>query len=233
MTDAKEILTPEGGRFGAMQYFYYQIAEAAFVECVALSAEREQNSTSVDSSSTDWIEGQNLKERQLAASVRCIVFAGMCLEAAIYDYAAWHLPELVIAGLDKMDFLAKWRIIPLLIAKHQIPDGQLTHNTLRVLQSYRNKLVHAKSEDMKFGDALQVQLAKHIKNETDIASGYIIAMEAIIATSIEMDIHASMTINPLPRFIPARNGLIISSGSELPKELAPLIKKCLRRLDPT
>lgn len=231
MSDAHESLTPQGGRLGAMQYFYYRIAEEAFVECEAISAQRHTKPTAFEPGSTGRFEVMELEERQLAASVQCIVFAGMCLEGAIYDYASWHLLEAVVEGLDKMDFLSKWRIIPLFIAKHQIPAGKLTHNALTALHRLRNRLVHAKSKGMESGVALEAQLAAASKNSADIASGYIVAMEAIIATSIEMDLHASMTINPLPGFIPARNGLIrLRLEKERPKELAPLIAKCSQSL---
>lgn len=233
MSDASGILTPEGGRVGTMQHFYYGIVEEAFVECVALSAEQNENPTWVEPGSIDWIEALELERGQFAASIRCIVFAGMCLEAAIYDYAAWHLPEVVVDGLDKMDFLAKWRIIPLLVAQHEIPAGQLTHNALKALQGYRNKLVHAKSEGMKFGDGLEAQLAKRVKDGAAIASGYLVAMEAIIAASIELDLHASRTVNPLPHFIPIQGDWARSVERARPEELAPLIAKCWRSLGHT
>ncbi|MGR7993640.1 hypothetical protein [Xanthobacter sp. ZOL 2024] len=230
MEDIRKIITPEGGRVGAKQAFYYGIAEEAFVECVVLAAERRVIPTATERWSNEEAALRRLEDRQLAASVRCIVFAGMCLEAAIYDYAAWHLPELVVEGLDKVDFLSKWRMVPLLVAKHEIPAGRLTHNALRSLQGLRNRLVHAKSETMANGDALNSQIAKLARENQAIAEGYGVAMEAIVAASIEMDLHASMTINPLPQFIPARDGRPRFLEPERPTELATVIAKCCRSL---
>jgi len=226
-----ELITPQGGRFGAKQAFYYGIAEEAFVECVRLSAERRAAPIVTERWSDEELALAQLEARQQAASVRCVVFAGMCLEAAIYDYAAWHLPDLVVEALDKVDFLAKWRMIPLLVAKHEIPAGQLTHNALKSLQGLRNRLVHAKSETMAHGDKLNDQLARLKRESETIAKGYVVAIEAVVAASIEMDLHAPTTINPLPQFIPARDGPLRSLDPERPVELATVIAKCRRSLD--
>lgn len=114
--------------------------------------------------------------------------------------------------------------------QHEIPAGQLTHNALKGLQGYRNRLVHAKSERMQFGDDLKMQIAKLARHTDDIANGYVVAMEAIVATSIEMDVHASMTINPLPRFTPSKGGRMRLIGREPSKALAPIIAKCQKSL---
>lgn len=230
MTDTHGLITPQGGRLGSKQAFYYAIAEDAFVECVKLSVERETIQTISKQLEDEDAKLKVLEDRQLSASVRCIVFAGMCLEAAIYDYAAWHLPPVVVEGLDKVDFLSKWRMIPLLVAKHEIPAGQLTHNSLKSLLSLRNRLVHAKSERMAYGDALLDQVSRFEKNSQEIAEGYIVAIEAVVAASIEMDLHSPMTFNPLPHFIPARNSQLHWQDPVMPAELSSVIAKCRRSL---
>ena len=231
MTDTHGMITPQGGRLGSKQAFYYDIAEDAFVECVKLSAERMTMATMAEQADDEDPKLRELEDRQLSASVRCIVFAGMCLEAAIYDYAAWHLPPVVVEGLDKVDFLSKWRMIPLLVAKHEIPAGQLTHNSLKSLLSLRNRLVHAKSERMAYGDALPDQVSRLDKDSKVIAEGYIVAIEAVVAASIEMDLHSPMTLNPLPRFIPARNSQLQWQDPVRPTELSSVIAKCRRSLN--
>jgi len=230
MTQRGKIITPGGGRFGAKQHFYYHIAEQAFVECAGLATQSRLAGAAIESGSDEDHAVVQLENRRSAASVRCIVFAGMCLEAAIYDYAAWHLPKLVVDGLDKVDFLTKWRMIPLLVAKYQIPAGQMTYNALKELQALRNRLVHAKSERMAAGEALEAQLIRLAKEDDAIVRGYCVAMEAIILTSIEMDLHASKTINPLPHFVPSREGGVRYLDPYHPRELASLIARCRKSL---
>ncbi len=74
------------------------------------------------------------KETRLAqvadhSAVSTIVFAGMCLEAEAYDYAAIHLTDAyTTAHLDKLDLISKWVLIPKLITGHTAADCDVLHS---------------------------------------------------------------------------------------------------------
>jgi hypothetical protein len=80
------------------------------------------------------------------AGLKVIVFAAMCLEAAIFDYAAIHLGDkYVLQNLDRLDLAAKWAVVPRLITGKSLrPDGQALADLNGLIRA-RNKLVHAKS----------------------------------------------------------------------------------------
>lgn len=196
---AGNLRTPEGGRLGAMQGVYYRMSEEAFCRCAGLI---DANGT-VNLDDRLWSEDEADRDRQsVTAAIECIVFAGMCLEAAIFDYAAWHLPDGVVMGLDRLDFLTKWQLVPLLITGTELPAGQHARNALKTLNGIRNQLVHAKSAPMRHGADLIAQLDGARKRETAVRFGHVEAMKAIIYCSLELDRISPETINPLPHFNP-------------------------------
>ena len=67
---------------------------------------------SIDSEPNPSIEAPNFDEYYEAAFL-AIVFAGMTLEAVIYDFAARHLgEEYVKQHIDRLDLVSKWVIVP-------------------------------------------------------------------------------------------------------------------------
>jgi hypothetical protein len=75
----------------------------------------------------------------------------MCVEAEIYDYAATHLGDRYVKdNLDKLDVIAKWKVIPKLVAKASISSGGNAFHYLSDLVKARNRLVHAKSRPLNF-----------------------------------------------------------------------------------
>lgn len=77
-----------------------------------------------------------------------IVFAAMCLEAFIYDYAVYYLSESCVKKLDKNSHIKKWDVIPKLVTGNQIPRDSKAFELLKELVKNRKNFVHSKSKRM-------------------------------------------------------------------------------------
>jgi hypothetical protein len=74
------------------------------------------------------------------------LFAAMCLEAFIYDYAATNFTDSYAKKyLDKLDLVAKWVVIPKLALCVEFPKDSQAFEYLRAIKKERDKLVHSKS----------------------------------------------------------------------------------------
>lgn len=74
------------------------------------------------------------------------LFAAMCLEAFIYDYAATSFTDTYTHKyLDKLDLVAKWVVIPKLVLGIEFPRDTQPFEHLRAIKKERDKLVHSKS----------------------------------------------------------------------------------------
>jgi len=85
-----------------------------------------------------------------------IVFAAMCLEAFIYDYAAYNFSGKFVKNyIDKLDLESKWVVIPQLVTGKRFDTDSEAFELLVKLVRYRNKLVHAKSKSRPTYDGLK------------------------------------------------------------------------------
>ena len=81
--------------------------------------------------------------------IKSVIFAHMCLEAFIYDYAAHHFSDAYAKKhLDKLDFLSKWVLIPKLVIGKDFPKESKAFEYLTKLNKHRNEMVHPKSKAM-------------------------------------------------------------------------------------
>lgn len=65
-----------------------------------------------------------LKDRHRDTGLQTIVFAALCLEAAIFDYAAVHLGDAYVRDhLDKIDLLSKWVVVMRFVSDHEYQKG--------------------------------------------------------------------------------------------------------------
>jgi hypothetical protein len=79
--------------------------------------------------------------------IKSVIFAHMCLEAFIYDYAAHYFSDAYAKKhLDKLDFPSKWVLIPKLIMGRDFPKESKAFEYLIKLNRYRNEFIHPKSK---------------------------------------------------------------------------------------
>ncbi len=125
-----------------------------------------------------------------------IVFAGLCIEAAIYDYAARYLGDNYVKEyLEKMELLSKWIVLPKLIHGKEIRKGKVTYASLKQLIRDRNKLVHVKSEQFNFDDQELIAKLNRKAEQSEMAVHN--AYKALILLCLEMDYLVGPEYNPI------------------------------------
>jgi hypothetical protein len=78
-----------------------------------------------------------------------IVFCAFALEAFINDYAISGLSRNYLSKyLDKLDVVAKWMVIPRLVARKGLDPGSRPLQDVAWLVELRNRLAHYKSKDL-------------------------------------------------------------------------------------
>lgn len=203
-----------GARMGASQRFYFDICERSYVdfrEKKKLFREAKNAVAAVDVETMELDERHRLElpadranAQATAAAATTIVFAGMCLEAAIYDFAAWQLGDAYVKKfLDKLDLVSKWMVVPKLITQREIPLAFPSYDYLKKLVTLRNDLVHHKSSEMPYDQENIIKKARELDDrEESIQSGCEIAILAVILLSFDMEfILGDLSIlNPLPSF---------------------------------
>jgi hypothetical protein len=168
-------------------------------------------------------EAFGAEDTALGIGIEIIVFVAMSLEAAIYDYAAWHLGDTYVRNhLDKLDLVSKWLIVPQLITGKAIPTGRPPYERLKALVVARNALVHAKSVPMPRTHDGSVATIDTKAFYMEVLAGARTAMMAIILVSLEMDTcFGDLTMNPLPMFDKER-----VARSNYCTEMKKLISEC-------
>ena len=162
-----------------------------------------------------------LKHRHEIAGIQCIIFSAMCMESAIYEYAADHLgDDYVKDHIDKLDTLSKWVVCLKLIAGYELRKDRASYSALKGLVSARNKLVHTKSEPMDFDNFVaQLDRAKREEEQHNLAVRD--AYRALVLMSEELEIALGPINQPLPSFNPQ-----VALMRETPKRLVQVVADC-------
>lgn len=96
-----------------------------------------------------WDEFVNVTAEMRHHSASTVVFAALCLEAFIYDYAAHNFSDTYAKNyLDQLNLVSKWVVIPKLVTGKDFPtEGQAFEHLVK-LRKARNDLVHYKSRPL-------------------------------------------------------------------------------------
>lgn len=90
------------------------------------------------------------------------LFAAMCLEAFIYDYAATNFSDTYVKKyLDKLDLVSKWVLIPKLVLGKEFPRSGRAFAYIRSVKKERDKLVHSKSRPELSDEQREKEMAKY------------------------------------------------------------------------
>ena len=105
---------------------------------------------------------QDFWEKAIRAMLVQNLFAAMCLEAFIYDYAATNFSDTYVKKhLDKLDLISKWIIIPKLILSKEFPKSGRVFAYLRSIKRERDKLVHSKSRPQLSDEEREKEMAEY------------------------------------------------------------------------
>jgi hypothetical protein len=88
------------------------------------------------------------RERLEMASVKPIVFAGMCLEATLFDLSACLFGNDFAESIDRLNPLGKFLVIAQCVDREAPSSSHVAHQYIDALVKARNLLVHYKSDEM-------------------------------------------------------------------------------------
>lgn len=202
-------------RMSVFHLKYWEMCERAYASYLETIAKIDELDEEIDPSKTMEIESV-----ASAYGIETIVFAGLCVESAIYDYAAVQLgDDYVREHFEKMDLISKWVVIPRLVCGRQVRKGAAAYSRLKKLVQSRNSLVHHKSwqfipSSKEHIDKLNKESAKY---EEYIHNAY----RALVFLSLEMDDTVGPRFNPLPTFSED-----FPSSRETPISLRQVVGEC-------
>lgn len=196
VSQAMTFPTPESyARIGTLSSLYADTCQRSYIDYLLLS---NQISDIGEVEYDEHLDELNLKHQ--IAGVQAIVFAGMCFEAAIYDFAAIHLGDKYVQEhLDKLDVLSKWIVVLRFVSGYELQKDQAPYASLKRLVAARNRLVHSKSEKFNFSK-IQPQLDRLQKEEIAHEQDVHNAFRAIVLMSVELERGIGALANPLRSF---------------------------------
>jgi hypothetical protein len=149
---------PADKRIDVNDVLYFSICKAYYMRFEKIEAEIARREAERDVlNDAEHIELE--VERQHSAAI-VIVFAAMCLEAFINDYAVSGLSKSYVDKyLDKLDLATKWAIIPRLVTGKDLRRDSRAFKLLQRLVTSRHNLVHAKRSAQPEGTAVEVREA--------------------------------------------------------------------------
>ncbi len=140
-------------RVGVLHIKFFDLCEQATAGLLLVQDEIKRftagkGSPTDEAAWASWREAlQEPEKRADDCAVSAIVFSGMALESAAYDFAAHFLgDDYVSSVLDKLDATAKWLVYPKLTHGQSIDPAGRAYGWIKKTVQKRNSLVHAKSE---------------------------------------------------------------------------------------
>jgi hypothetical protein len=203
-------------RIGTLTFLYADGCQRGYDDYLACN-ERISEIGEVDCDPQLW----ELSRRCDIAGVQTIVFAGMCFESAIYEYAADHLGDAYVKDhIDKLDVLSKWLIVLRLVAGYELRKDQAPYAALKALVVARNGLVHSKSRPLDFQNVdsqLNWMKAYDEKHANAVTNAY----RALLLMSMHLESTIGVLHNPLPSYNPE-----VTLGLHIPLRLQPVVSEC-------
>ena len=126
------------------------------------------------------------EQREMAAVIS-IAFAGMCLEAFFYYYAAEQLGDSYAEHLEKLDLPSRLVVIPHLATGHPIDKSGPVYCAVKQLSKDRNYLVHFKSRRFPLNEMDNRASAFHDELNDRFRRGTLNGVKAIELVMKELD----------------------------------------------
>lgn len=132
-------------------------------------------------------------------AVNPVIYAGMCLEATLYDLYACLFGEDFVAHTDKLDPVGKFFNLAMLVDKREPDKSSTTYQHIQALITARNKLVHHKSQAMQNEQLLQI-MAQADKDHQKHIRGITASFRALVLLSLYFDGNIFEELRILPSF---------------------------------
>tara|TARA_R110001599_G_scaffold280950_1_gene482523 strand:+ start:1072 stop:1749 length:678 start_codon:yes stop_codon:yes gene_type:complete len=176
-------------RTNVLHYTYFRISEADYCKCLELKA--------TDVSKLGEEEASNLGNSIHELAIKAIIFSAMSVEAAINDYAGKQLGDKYFQQhLASLDLVSKWVIIPRLVCGNSIDKSGAAYNSLKILVSARNKLVHNKSQEMDSTNP-HALIEKLEQSDKVFERDFYNSLKTLYLLSMEMDYVVGHMHNPM------------------------------------
>ena len=156
------------------------------------------------------------------AAVEPVVFAGMCLEAALYDLGACLFGEDFAEHTDKLDPVGKFVVLAQLVDRATPSSGSITLQSIQALVSARNKLVHHKSQSAVELDFTKI-IARAKREHKQHVEGISASFRALVLLSLHFDGNIFEELRILPSFKKAEYWREV-----VPAELHEDVKWCIQ-----
>jgi len=166
---------------------YYHIAQQQAQVYQDQTAEHQRLDNDKEGSEENLKQKEACYERIRSAAVIAVTFAGMAIEAFLYDYAATQLgDDYVRKHLDRLDPKSKFLVYPQLICGKQPDKNGPAYKSLSQLVKLRNDFVHFKSRPF---PALDPRKAEAIHDELDdrLRTGVRESIECVTLVMDELD----------------------------------------------
>src|SRR5438874_2077210 len=139
MTHPLRVQLHRSGRAKSHSFMYFRMCARALVRYRALASALE---------GLDQMDPQYdlIADEIEEAIVEPVVFAGMCLEATLYDLSACLCGDSFAEAIDKLDPLGKYYALAQYVDRKPPNLGGPTAQSLQAVITARNKLVHHKSQ---------------------------------------------------------------------------------------
>jgi len=157
-------------RFAPYAPLFFDICEHS---CKEYQKKKIELTEKKNKSPKHWDDLIVVGQAALRSGTTTVVFAALCLEAFIYDYAARYFSSSYVENyLDKLNLIAKWVVIPKLVLGKEFPRDSQAFERLVKLKRARDTLVHAKSrpapanseEEEKLLEALERKETENFEN---------------------------------------------------------------------
>ncbi|MBI3231256.1 MAG: hypothetical protein HYZ45_14165 [Burkholderiales bacterium] len=202
-------------RIGGLSETYYRVAEEAY-HGYLIETENLVPSSMPDDAPTTLMQQE---KEILIFGLKTVVFSAMCVEAAIFDFAAIHLGDSYSEQyLDKLDLVSKWLVIPRLACSTGLAERGAAINSLRTLVKFRNSLAHQKSKPLDL-QKMAIEDTNH-KSDTfpnDVHTAY----KTIVLLSLELNSATGEITCVLPPF----EKHVISSHL-IPDRVKKVVERC-------
>jgi len=138
-------------------------------------------------------------ERAEEAAVEPVIFAGMSLEASLFDLGACLFGEDFAEYTDKLDPVAKYFVIAQHIDRKAPSPASITLQSIQALVTARNKLVHHKSQSMLEDDWTSI-INKAKRAHDQHLAGISASFRALVLLSLHFDGNIFEELRILPSF---------------------------------
>lgn len=206
----------EYARQGGLHHTYFDIAEDEYVKCLDLEK--------IDTSHMYPNEEMEISMMVDKHKIKAIIFAALCVEAAINDYAGIHFGDTYSKKhLQNLDVISKWVVLPKLACGKSIDKSGPTFNALTQLIKSRNNLVHNKSKEITRENPISPDTL--FKAETSFNSDFENSLKALYLLSMEMDFLLGQRHNPI-KTLDKKFSIML----EIPKQTELLFNECKKTI---